>query len=143
MLAYGLGVPFVGVNHMEGHLYSNSWVSDPGVSVPLPRRLRVGTRCLCMCGRRSTSPSSVKRAMTLPGRPSTRWRRCLGSGTPAGRSSTDGGRGRNARHSVSAVGSRRGIRIQFQRHQDSRPLSSQACWPRALSAQATRPTNGR
>ena len=28
-LAYGLGVPFVGVNHMEGHLYSNLFGQPP------------------------------------------------------------------------------------------------------------------
>src|SRR5512140_2373737 len=27
-LAYGLGIPFVGVNHMEGHLYSNMLSTD-------------------------------------------------------------------------------------------------------------------
>lgn len=32
-LAYGLGVPFVGVNHMEGHLYSVS-LHDPAPSFP-------------------------------------------------------------------------------------------------------------
>jgi N6-L-threonylcarbamoyladenine synthase len=28
-LAYGLGIPFVGVNHMEGHLYSNGLAAEP------------------------------------------------------------------------------------------------------------------
>ncbi len=32
-LAYGLGIPFVGVNHMEGHLYSN-FLADPNPSYP-------------------------------------------------------------------------------------------------------------
>ena len=32
-LAYGRGVPFVGVNHMEGHLYS-TFLSDPGPGYP-------------------------------------------------------------------------------------------------------------
>lgn len=32
-LAYGLNVPFVGVNHMEGHLYSN-FLTDPPPSFP-------------------------------------------------------------------------------------------------------------
>ncbi len=32
-LALGLGVPLVGVNHLEGHIYS-SWVYDAGVSAP-------------------------------------------------------------------------------------------------------------
>lgn len=32
-LAYGLGIPFVGVNHMEGHLYSN-FLSEPVPTYP-------------------------------------------------------------------------------------------------------------
>ena len=32
-LAYGLGIPFVGVNHMEGHLYSN-FLADPAPAYP-------------------------------------------------------------------------------------------------------------
>src|SRR4030095_404207 len=32
-LALGLGLPLVGVNHLEGHIYS-AWVHNPGKTIP-------------------------------------------------------------------------------------------------------------
>jgi N6-L-threonylcarbamoyladenine synthase len=36
-LAYGLGVPIIPVNHLEGHLFS-AWLQKEGPSLPLPER---------------------------------------------------------------------------------------------------------
>ncbi len=62
-LAFGLGIPFIGVNHMEGHLYSNFLrEGSPGYPFLSLDRLRGAHNA----GRRCEAPFRHRRARTDP-----------------------------------------------------------------------------
>ena len=88
-LALAWDVPFVGVNHMEAHLYAAS-LEDPDARVPAPRAAGVGRSHDADrdAGSRSTTGSSARRSTTRPARRSTRSPASSISGTPVARRST-------------------------------------------------------
>ena len=107
-LALARGLPFIGVNHLEAHIYAN-WLRTPGRSGPLsdarqPGRGRMARRSAFPAAgagdlRRAQragldSPATGatscwgRRATTPRARRSTRWRGCWGSAIPVARRSS-------------------------------------------------------
>ena len=88
-LAYAHGVPLLGVNHLEAHLYAN-WLEVDGAvrgrsCPPLGLIVSGGHTDLVLMRDHGRLPSaSAARATTPPARPSTRSARLLGLGFPGG-----------------------------------------------------------
>ena len=88
-LALAWGVPFVGVNHLEAHLYA-AFLEEPDLELPVRRAAGVGRpHDARRDGRpRRATACSARPSTTPPARPSTRWPASSASATPAGRPST-------------------------------------------------------
>ena len=84
----GVGRPFVGVNHLEGHLHA-AFLEDPDIALPAVVLLVSGghTLLILMAGRAATA-CWARPSTTPPARPSTRWRGSSASATRAGRPSS-------------------------------------------------------
>ena len=84
-LAMAWDVPFVGVNHLEGHLFA-SLLEQPG---PRAGRwwccwCRAATPCWSRCAGPGATGCSARPSTTPPARPTTRWPGYLGLGYPGG-----------------------------------------------------------
>jgi ribosomal-protein-alanine acetyltransferase/tRNA threonylcarbamoyl adenosine modification protein YeaZ len=86
-LSYAAGVPLVGVNHLEGHIFANV--------MAIRRSNRRSSRCSspavthrsCTCRSGASTTRSARPSTTRPERRSTRSRRCLAWATREARSS--------------------------------------------------------
>ena len=116
-LSFSLGIPFVGVNHLEGHIFAfassirNSCrrFSPPCCPAATPNCWSSKTGAAIACSaRRSTMPAA---------RRSTRWRSCSACPTRAGSKSRSSARAGTPEHQL--PGSRPGrARLQLLRSQD-------------------------
>ena len=95
-LALAWDVPFIGVNHMEAHLYS-ALLEDPTLEFPLVVLLVSGGHTMLDrdAGPRALPARSARRSTMPPGRRSTRWPGSSTSATRAVRRSTGGARRRS------------------------------------------------
>ena len=87
-LAYGLDIPWVGVNHLEGHILSVFLEDDPP-DFPFCALLASGGHTAIYYVTASRRSNAWDRRGTMrPVRPTTKWPRCSAWGIPAARSST-------------------------------------------------------
>ena len=83
-LALAWGVPFVGVNHLEAHLYA-AFLEEPDLELPLVVLLVSGGHTMLVeMGTTAGTGCSARRSTTPPARPSTRSPATSASATPAG-----------------------------------------------------------
>jgi len=85
-LSMATGVPLVGVNHLEGHIFANVF-ADPDVAPPLVALVsRAATPRSCTCPSGACTTRWARRSTMRPARRSTKWQKSSGWATPAGRS---------------------------------------------------------
>ena len=88
-IAYARGLPLVGVNHLEGHIYAAFLESRAAhLSVPRARGLGRPYRAVRRATRGAATSASARRATTPRARPSTRSPSSWASGTRAARRSS-------------------------------------------------------
>ncbi len=86
-MAYALEKPFVGVNHIEGHIYSVVFDNPPIEYPAFALVVSGGHTNLFLVPEPGRTRCSRARATTRRARRTTRWRRCSGSAIRAGPSS--------------------------------------------------------
>jgi len=87
-LALVTGLPYVGVNHLEAHLYA-AWLEEPSLEPPLAVLVVSGGHTLLVTMEAQAGTGwSARPSTTPPARRSTRWRAISASGTRGARCST-------------------------------------------------------
>ncbi len=98
--AWGADIPFIVVNHLEGHLYANKIGLEDFAPPAVVSLVSGATPCSCIWPTGAITACSVRRSTMRWARPSTRWRRRWASGYPGGGRLEVRRRGRPGCHSV-------------------------------------------